>query len=93
MTEDKAYKLAKKRVEDLKGFYIHFAIFVIVNLGLALLNFVQDKDSLWFYWITFGWGIGVAIHFIVVFVFEGIFGPDWEQRQIEKRVKKEKPEE
>nr|WP_231493741.1 2TM domain-containing protein [Methanobrevibacter arboriphilus] len=29
--DDKAYKRAKKRVDDVKGFYIHLVTYIIIN--------------------------------------------------------------
>ena len=34
MTNDPRYEQAKKHIEEVKGFYIHLTIYVIVNLGL-----------------------------------------------------------
>ena len=38
MEDKERYQAAKKRVEDIKGFYIHLGLFVIVNLGLFAVN-------------------------------------------------------
>ena len=37
---DEKYEKAKKRVEEIKGFYTHLIVYVVVNLGLFILNFV-----------------------------------------------------
>jgi len=36
--EQQRYQRAHARVEALKGFYVHAAIFVLVNLGLFAIN-------------------------------------------------------
>jgi protein-S-isoprenylcysteine O-methyltransferase Ste14 len=82
-SDEEKYKEAKKRVEDLKGFYVHFSIYVIVNIMLLVINLITSPDSLWFYWTTIPWGIGLIIHALVVFVFEGrVMGKKWEDKKI-----------
>ena len=60
--ESELYERAKKRVEEIKGFYIHLGVFMVVNLGLFAINMLTSPDTLWFYWPLLGWGVGVAIH-------------------------------
>jgi hypothetical protein len=36
--EQQRYERARTRVKELKGFYIHAATFVLVNIGLFLIN-------------------------------------------------------
>jgi hypothetical protein len=80
-TEDK-YQKAKKRVEELKGFYTHLTVYVLVNLLLCTINLLTSPDSLWFYWPLMGWGIAVALHALRVFGTGGWFGAAWEERKI-----------
>lgn len=87
-TEDPRYKAAKKRVEDIKGFYTHLLVYACVNAGLFLINLLTSPGNWWFYWALLGWGIGLAVHGLTVFVFEGRWlGPEWEQRKIERIMK------
>ena len=37
MSEEEIYKIARKRVEEKKGFLVHLAVYIIVNIGLVLL--------------------------------------------------------
>ncbi len=39
-------------------------------------------------WPAFGWGIGIVFHALSVFEISSPFGPEWEQKQIEKRLRK-----
>ena len=80
------YKRAKARVEALKGFFVHLSIYLVVNLFLLTLNLLTTPDRLWFYWPLLGWGIGLTIHGIVVFALDKFFGPEWEEREIQKRL-------
>nr|WP_231624337.1 2TM domain-containing protein [Methanobrevibacter arboriphilus] len=37
--DDKAYKRAKKRVDDVKGFYIHLVTYIIINFFFVYNKF------------------------------------------------------
>lgn len=83
MNEEERYKRAKERVEALKGFYTHLAVYLAVNAGLFLINVVTSSNW-WFYWPMLGWGIGLAVHAMTIFVTDGWFGPAWEERKIKE---------
>ena len=44
------------------GFYIHLAVFVLVNALLVAINLVGSPDHLWFQWPLVGWGLGILLH-------------------------------
>ena len=90
MKENEKYREAKERVEELKSFYIHLFIYVIVNIGLFLLDVLSSTDSLWFYWPLLGWGIGILAHAFSVFGLRGILGKEWEERKIKEIMEREK---
>ena len=79
--DDDAYDAAQKRAEELQGYYIHLLVYAVVNLGLFLINLLTKGDggSWWFYWPLAGWGIGLGVHTLTVFV--GVFGEGWKQRK------------
>lgn len=86
---DPAYVRARKRVEDLRGFYTHLVMYLAVNLGLFILNLVTNPDALWFFWPLVGWGLGLLIHGLVLLL-EGPFSKKWEVRKIDELVQKER---
>jgi len=88
--ESVRYLAAKERVEQLRGFYIHLAVFVMINLFLFGLNMATDRNDLWFYWPLLGWGIGIVAHALTVFVFNGQFGKGWEERKIAELMEKDR---
>ena len=57
--EYQRYQRAKKQVEKIKGFYVHFATFIIIMALLVYVNLKYTPEYLWFFWSMFGWGIGV----------------------------------
>ena len=89
MERDEIYLRAKKRVENLKAFYIHLTVYILVNLMLFFINISSDSSKLWFLYPLGGWGIGIVIHGLTTFPF-GIFGKEWEERKIKKYMEKDK---
>ncbi len=88
--EQTAYRRAHQRVQELKSFYSHLAIYIIGNLGLFLINMLTTPDVLWFLWALLGWGIGLGLHAFWLFAGDRFFGKDWEEREIRKILEKEK---
>lgn len=81
---EKAYKEAKKKVEKLKGFYFNLMSYVVVCAFLVALNLYQNSNYLWSLWVVFGWGLGVAIQAVKVFVGFSFFSKEWEERKIKE---------
>ena len=82
-------KAAKKRVEELQGFYWNLISFVII---LPFLHFVDLRDGSynWAFWPLIGWSIGITFHAIEVF---GMFNSSsWKDRQIQKELEKRQRE-
>lgn len=89
MKQDEKYIRAKKRVERLKGFYIHLSVYILVNIMLFIINLLSDAGNWWFLYPLGGWGIGLLIHGITTFTY-GNFGADWEERKIKEYMEKDK---
>ena len=75
-------------IRDLKGFYGHLFTYAIVISGLFIFNFLTTPEHFWVIWPAFGWGIGIVSHALSVFEIFNFLGPDWEKKQIEKRLGK-----
>lgn len=58
---------ARRRVGLRMAFYTHAAVFVLVNLGLFVIDAVGG-GARWSHWPLMGWGLGLAIHGVVTFV-------------------------
>jgi hypothetical protein len=65
-TDAELRQLAKRRVNQKMGFYVHLSVYVLVNLGLAAINLLGGGQR-WHLWPLAGWGLGLAIHGIVTF--------------------------
>jgi hypothetical protein len=72
---------ARKRVRRLRDFYVHFAIYVVVISGVAVLGWFVSPT---FWWVAFpavGWGIGLTAHAVSVFFEDSFLGAVWEERK------------
>jgi len=81
------YEKAKKRVEEIKGFYSHLIVYICVNIVLVIINLITSPGALWFFWPLAGWGIGLIFHGLGVFVFSKFPGKKWEERKIKEVMK------
>jgi hypothetical protein len=94
------YKKAKKRVAELKSFYKHFAVYIIINgffIGRRIYADISNGDSfleafteisnyrLFFWW---GWGLGLIIHGLNTYKY-GFFSKNWEERKIQEEMNKD----
>jgi len=88
MNDQDGYDRARRRVRQLKGFYIHATIYVLVNTLLIGINLITSHHEIWFFWPLLGWGIGLAAHGFSVFGLGGLWGPEWEERKIKEIIDK-----
>ena len=99
---DQADKLAraKKQVKELKGFYVHLIIYILINIiittttVMARMNGGESFNEAFFNFTSFStaifWGIGLAFHAAKVFNYNPFFSKDWEERQIRKYAEQDK---
>ena len=90
MDEQARYERARRRMEEVKGFYTHLLTYVLVNLGLLVLNLVTSPGDFWFFWPLLFWGVGVLAHGASVFGPRGFWGPEWEERKIKELMEKDR---
>jgi hypothetical protein len=86
-----AYRQAQKRVKDRMGFYWHLATYVIVNgflIAIYLLTSLADGGLYypWFIWPLAGWGIGLLLNFLGVFVL--VETPAAQQQRIAREMER-----
>ncbi len=98
------YERAKKRVKELKGFYNHLKIFILINGILYLLKSGWltplmpegfPTEPYFFDWINLNiliWGLIVVIHALTLFRNKMPFLKNWEERQIKKYMEEESNE-
>lgn len=93
------YLDAKKKVEELKGFYIHALVYVIINLFITIskvirnLYYEESFNQSFFEFETFVvwifWGVGLLIHGMNVFRFNLIFGKRWQERKLKQYLEED----
>ena len=83
---EKRYERAKKRVDELKGFYIHFTIYCIMLPFFIYLN-MNTTSFPWALFPIIGWGLGLTGHAMEVFNYNPFLGKDWEERKIRELMR------
>ncbi|MET1259829.1 2TM domain-containing protein [Flagellimonas sp. DF-77] len=96
--------LAKKKVEEYKGFFRHLKIFLIVNGILFvmrkgwLLPLMPEwfpEEAYYFAWVDLNiiiWGAILAVHALILYRHKFTFLRKWEERQIQKYLDEEQEE-
>ncbi|MEI7769574.1 MAG: 2TM domain-containing protein [Chloroflexales bacterium] len=88
MDEQQRYERARKQVRQLRAFYIHLVVYVLVNALLIILSLANGGG--WSIWPLLGWGIGLGAHAATVFVGGSLLGAGWEEREIQRQLEREK---
>jgi sensor histidine kinase YesM len=83
--ENTAYYRAKKRVEQLKGFYGNLISYCCVIPVLIFINLNYMPEFQWFWFSAAGWGFGLTMHAFQTFG----YGANWEQKKIQEIMNKE----
>ena len=102
-TNPTSFQKAKKRLEQLKSFYTHLSIFLIVNIVLVVAYFFSKQSIFqeptnkeFINWVDWNvlltpliWGVFLIAHAFCVFQWRLPFLKRWEERQINKIMEKE----
>ena len=75
---------ARRYVRRKRIFYVVLGIWIALSLMWFFIDMRDDSSSVWFYWPMLGTGIAVAITGVVLLGVGGLFGADWEEREIDK---------
>ncbi len=82
LSDDDIDRLARRRAGAKLGWYIHAAVYVVVNLFLFALSEYGMGQRRWSVYPLMGWGLGLALHGIAVFVLGA--GSGLRERLVEK---------
>ena len=92
-TKEQLFLKAEKKVKEIKAFYIHLFIYIIVMPINILVNLQFSPGHHWFWYSLLGWGIGILFHWFAVFGFEFLgLSNNWEKRKIKEIMDKYKNE-
>lgn len=98
--EKNKFERAHKKMKDIKGFYTHLVVYLMINAILLLAQMGLFSGSLvhfglptWSYFTTpFFWGIGLFFHGLYVFQHKFSIFRDWEERKIKEYMEKDEEE-
>ncbi len=83
-----ALRRARKRVREIRAFYVSATLYAIIIPSLWIFNF-SAGGKIWAHWATIGWGIGLSIHGLTVFAGRSFFGSEWEERKVDELMARE----
>lgn len=92
---DQKYLTAQKRIKDIKGFYWNLFWYAAVNVSWLVAVLYLDGEKSFFEYGFWGmgyglivnvifWGIGLFVHWFVVFGRFYTFSKSWEERKIKQ---------
>jgi len=67
----------KQYSEEMRSFLVHAILYVLINFGLFIYFYSNGNDMTLFYWVLFGWGVGLAAHAMAVFGLMKVLHKEW----------------
>jgi hypothetical protein len=64
-------RLARKRAGAKMGWYAHACMYVLVNAFMFAASYYGFRGRSWSMYPVLGWGLGLALHGVAVFVLGG----------------------
>lgn len=86
LTPEEIDRLARKRAGAKLGWYAHAAVYVLVNLFLFSVSLYGFGSRRWSLAPLLGWGLGLALHGVAVFVLGS--GSGLRERMVQKEREK-----
>lgn len=68
MSAEEIERVARKRAGAKLGWYVHAAIYLVVNGAMFLASMYGLRQRPWTIYPALGWGLGVMLHGIAVFL-------------------------
>jgi hypothetical protein len=68
LSEADIERIARKRAGAKMGWYLHATVFVLVNLGMFAFSYFGFTRRPWSMAPVLGWGAGLLLHGISVFI-------------------------
>lgn len=79
---------ARRWVRRKRIFYSVVGIYLALSLMWFAIDLLDDSSGFWFYWPMLGTGLGVVVTGVVLGGLGGLFGMDWERREIERYLRR-----
>lgn len=94
-TNDIKFYIAKKKVDKLKGFYIHLGAYIVI-FCLLIYNYIILEESEYMssiVWVNILimaiWGLAISVQAWTTFKGPIFFGKKWEEQKIKKYLEEE----
>ena len=84
MEQKDLLRIARRRASAKFGFFIHLTVFVAVNAMLFFINQSTSPGVSWSLFPLAGWGLGLSIHGLAVF----LSGSGLRERMVEGEMRK-----
>ncbi len=93
-SQEERYLKATKRIKKLKEFYIHLSVYIIFNTASLMLIYTGYDVKINFWRVgpfvtPFWWGLGLAVHALIVFGPHLSFLKHWEEKKLDQFIKEE----
>jgi TctA family transporter len=85
---DDAREAARRLVRRKRRFLTILVVYLALSVAWLAIDLLTGGDDLWFYWPMLGAGVIVAVIGIAMFGLGGLFGADWERRQIDRYLQR-----
>ena len=85
---DDAREAARRLVRRKRTFLTILVVYLALSVLWLAIDLLTGGDDLWFYWPMLGAGVIVALTGIAMFGLGGLFGQDWERRQIDRYLQR-----
>ena len=79
---------ARRWVRRKRIFYSVVGIYLALSLMWLAIDLLDDSSGFWFYWPMLGAGLAVLITGVVLGGLGGLFGTEWEQREVERYLRR-----
>ena len=90
INEETKYIKARKKVEEIKGFYSSLLSFVIIIPFLIFIWYRYTPHTIqWFWFPILGWGFGLIVQGLSAFGKNLFLGNNWEERKIQELMKED----
>ena len=82
MSDEEIETLARRRAGAKLGWYVHLAVYVVVNAAMFCWSRYGYSQRPWSMAPLLGWGVGVVLHGVSVFVLGK--GSPWRERMVQR---------
>jgi 2TM domain len=79
---------ARRWVRRKRIFYTVVGIYLCLSLMWFTIDLLDDSSGFWFYWPMLGTGLAVIVTGVVLGGLGGLFGANWERREVDKYLRR-----